>query len=727
MVRVLLAALAALLTLLATPAHGNLKTALDTTAVPGCDFLDPEVCLLPWPNDHFTRVDAATDTGRRVDLLPTSTPRNLAGRPIDVTELNRNDGFSPGSAILAKIPGLNNEHAFRNSGLVPETDMARAYDPGQAVVVIDADTLERHLVWAELDLNAQTPGDRVLIVRPGRNFLEGHRSVVALRDLRKADGTPIHAGNGFRVYRDRVATLNPAVEQRRPHMEEIFETLRRAGIDRRSLYLAWDFTVASERDRSERMLHMRDTAFAELGDGDLADLVPSGSAPAFTVDAVEDTPTDTRVARIVSGSFQVPCFLSLPGCPPGARMAYTSPSDTLPERIPGNTQTATYTCVVPRTAAEGGPPARPSLYGHGLLGGQGEVESGAQKDMVGEHNFLYCATDWYGFATEDVGSVALTLLDASNFPLLVDRMQQGFLAQLFLGRLLVHPQGLSADPAFQAGGRSLIDTTRLYYDGNSQGGIMGGALIAVSPDAERAVLGVPAMNYSTLLQRSVDFESHPDNPCPPTDPAKLMENLQGVSPDDPESFLELIGFSYACPLYASYPNVKERQLLIGLMQQLWDRGEANGYAHHMTGDPLANTPAHEVLMHVALGDHQVAQVAAEVQARTIGAHVRPVAVDPGRSHDVEPQYAIPEIGSWPFHGSVYELWDSGPLSRPDGRGTDVAPVGTIPPRAGRDPHGEPRSTRIARRQKSEFMRPGGAAIDVCGGGPCYSRGWKGSE
>ena len=54
----------------------------------------------------------------------------------------------------------------------------------------------------------------------------------------------------------------------------------------------------------------------------------------------------------------------------------------------------------------------------------------------------------------------------------------------------------------------MIDTRRLFYDGNSQGGIFGGALTALAPDFERAVLGVPGMNYSTLLRRSVDFDTY---------------------------------------------------------------------------------------------------------------------------------------------------------------------------------------------------------------------------
>ena len=48
----------------------------------------------------------------------------------------------------------------------------------------------------------------------------------------------------------------------------------------------------------------------------------------------------------------------------------------------------------------------------------------------------------------------------------------------------------------------MIDTSKLYYNGNSQGGILGGAFTAISPDATRTTLGVPGMNYSVLLNRS---------------------------------------------------------------------------------------------------------------------------------------------------------------------------------------------------------------------------------
>ena len=62
----------------------------------------------------------------------------------------------------------------------------------------------------------------------------------------------------------------------------------------------------------------------------------------------------------------------------------------------------------------------------------------------------------------------------------------------------------------------MLNTSQLFYNGNSQGGIMGGALTAVSPDFTRASLGVPAMNYSVLLPRSVDFDQFAAILYPPT-------------------------------------------------------------------------------------------------------------------------------------------------------------------------------------------------------------------
>ena len=91
---------------------------------------------------------------------------------------------------------------------------------------------------------------------------------------------------------------------------------------------------------------------------------------------------------------------------------------------------------------------------------------------------------------DDLPNALGALRDLSRFPTLPDRLQQGFLDFLYIGRALVNPQGLAANPAFRDAGGPLIDTPRLFYYGNSQGGIAGGALTAIAPDFNRSVLYV---------------------------------------------------------------------------------------------------------------------------------------------------------------------------------------------------------------------------------------------
>src|SRR3954471_2599473 len=286
-----------------------LSLAFAAPASAACDNLDPAVCLQPFPNNYFTKTDSSTETGLRVNFAMTDMPRNVAGKPIQPRQWNRNDGFSPGSLITTYVPGLD----LAKTHGVPINDLARSYDKDAAAVVIDAKTLERNLIWTEMDSLASSDSVRNLIVRPAKNFREGHTYIVALRYLKDKDGKTIPAGDAFSGYRD--GTTRDA---RSEHMDWIFSRLKKAGIKRTSLFLAWDFTVASERNLSERMLHIRDDAFAQLGDRNLADLkVPAGSlAPQIvpgSLKVTDYTPAeDSRIARSVEGSIYVPCYLDLP-------------------------------------------------------------------------------------------------------------------------------------------------------------------------------------------------------------------------------------------------------------------------------------------------------------------------------------------------------------------------------------------------------------------------------
>ena len=115
-----------------------------------------------------------------------------------------------------------------------------------------------------------------------------------MRNLKDAAGNTIPAPPGFALYRDGVTTDVSAIEQRRAHFEELFSKLQRAGIARGDLYDAWDFTVASTPNITQRMLSIRDRGLADLGDNTPGDGIMQGNAPDFTVTSVltKDDPTD---------------------------------------------------------------------------------------------------------------------------------------------------------------------------------------------------------------------------------------------------------------------------------------------------------------------------------------------------------------------------------------------------------------------------------------------------
>ncbi|MEY4173264.1 MAG: hypothetical protein RI900_429, partial [Actinomycetota bacterium] len=139
----------------------------------------------------------------------------------------------------------------------------------------------------------------------------------------------------------------------------------------------------------------------------------------------------------------------------------------------------------------------------------------------------------------------------------------------------------------------------------------------------------------------------------------------------------------------------------------WDRGEGAGYVQHLTADPYQGTAAKTVLLHVAYGDHQVTELSALVEARTIGATIhRPVAVD-GRWAEKEPGWDL-ESTTYPSTGSAIVIWDSG---------MTPIPFENLPPRDGDDSHEDPRADADVRVQKASFLFED-TLIDVCGGAAC---------
>jgi hypothetical protein len=704
---------------------------VDVEAPKRCDPIDAANCMVPFPNDHFTVRDPDTETGRRVDFHPASMPDNRDGVALRPAEYNRNDGFSPNSTILTRIPGIQTQAAFDANGIVPQDDIGEYARPDQPLVLVNAATGERHPIWAELDEIPEEDGGRLLIAHPAEALEYGARYIVALRNLTDAEGDPLEPNRVFEAYRDGVETDNRVVEARRQKMEQIFETLEEAGIARDELHLAWDFTVASEQNLTGRLLAIRDDAFAQLGDTNLADGAVQGEAP--LVEGLQVTnyelcdadanpacgPNQSNYAlRKITGTFEVPCYMDPPGpgsgvlnpfpCGPGSRLHYEGGSE-VPTQNGDITFDAPFTCVIPRAEAgssEMGTDRQGIVFGHGLLGNNTAVEQLRLFPAATEG--VACGTDWIGMSSSDLtGFLPQLLVDLGKFPALPDRSQQGMLNMLYLARAMsasAAQGGFAGMPQFQEGGESALASGEVGFLGISQGGIFGGAATSVAPDWTRAVLSVPGMGFNTLLTRSTQFNQ----------------------------FLPLV--------YGVYPDPLERQIGISMLQMLWDRGETGGYVHRLTDEPFANTPAHRVLLHEAFGDHQVANVQTETEARTIDAVVRTPILAPGRSLDAEPFWGIPpepsssftQAGGYQGPAALFVL-DTGPIRVEDYDddgdeevvGTNpnpisnVAPVDRIPgnldPSAwndGLDPHAPVATSPAAQEMIIAFLGEGGM-VDPC--------------
>jgi hypothetical protein len=602
------------------------------------------------------------------------------------------------------------------ASMLPRVDDIGEYkrrDSG--VVVIDTRTHKRWPVWAEVDQYTQEAGPKQLrttgtvqqdlIIHPGVNFAPNTRYVVGLRHLHLDSGRIAKPSAAFAAYRNGTA---PASDPRRAHFDRLFRTLRHHGVARRSLYLAWDFTTASVRNTTGRLMSMRNRAFAALGDHDLADGKVQGHAPAFAVTNISKYP-GKDLYRIVEGTFTVPCFIT-PSCAPVGRFVTTSGLYGTPLQTPVP-QVAKFICDIPRVAVgRHHRQLRPSLYGHGLFGDSTEVEAGNVEDMAQRHAMLECATDWYGMAETDVPNAIVDLADLSNFNTLIDRVQQGELDFLYLARLMISKDGLCSNKNFRrANGHCMIDRRTAYYDGNSQGGIYGGVVCAVIPDASRCVLGVPGQDYAVLLPRSSDYVATKPllkNPTKPTD-----------------------GYSYSSVFDTDYPDQSQRMLIIDLIQMLWDRGDPEGYAARMTTHPLPDTPRHYVLMQMAWGDHQVTDIEAETEARTIGARIAGPPLVPARyGRWRDPFWGLQTVGRAPYDGSAIVVFDIGPVRKVKGvtYGTNAPPLADVPNRSGVDPHEAPRATVCGQDQKSAFLRPGGLVTEPCGGPPYFAFDWDGT-
>ncbi|MDX2012434.1 MAG: hypothetical protein SFW67_19715 [Myxococcaceae bacterium] len=490
---------------------------LTVPSTPGCENLNAQHCLLPWPSDRYLVEDGSTVTGFRLSYEASAMPQNAQGLRISPRVFSRLDGHSPAARLLTKFTRPADLVASR----APlQADPGRSLERDSPTVLIDLSTGARLAHWVEHDLKEPT----LFWLHPAE-VLEPNRAYgVAIRGLVDGEGVSLPAEPAFQALRDGFPSGVDDLERRRGAFRELFDALGKAGVRVGALQAAWRFHTASTEAMHGDMLAVRNEGLERL--------TPRGLG--CTVTSVEDdfgAATQVTSFRRIRGTYTVPSFMDA-ARPPARLVRDASGRPAFKENVE-----VPFTIIVPRAVAaptgRSVRPARVIVYGHGLMGdGERTISNDGFRGVAEALESILVATDWAGMSVPDSAAVADALNDASKFTFVAERLQQGLLNQLALIRSM---KGACASlPELRVQGVDLVDPARVFFTGGSQGGIFGATVMRLGPDTDRGVVMVNGAAFPFMIERSIDFAP----------------------------FLPLFE--------AAYPDRTERALALAILQGPWD-------------------------------------------------------------------------------------------------------------------------------------------------------------
>ncbi len=523
-------------------------------------------CFYPFPSDVFRIADEAAPGGFRVALEGAAVPVADSGLALDVFAYHPTDGFGVHPPIAAALP-----FGYPADLLVgPDENYAAAASPDSQTLLLDTSTGELVPHFAELGVSdVGGSGLQLLYIRPAARLRDATRYVVGVVAGPDVAQKPpevfdaVRSGNriaGHEAWSDRFAA-------------DVLAPLADAGVDTGTLWVAWDFTTRSDAAATTDMRDVRRMAidWAERNEG------------ALTIDSVQigdEVPSGIRahIARVVRGTIEIPLFMENPY--PGARLF----RDTAGQVTPNGTSTTEFVALVPHSALDPERNSRRAIqFGHGFFGSRDEVVNDFQFELADQLGAVYFAIDWWGMRTEDSADVVSRIsVDPSTGFFFTDRVHQGMANQIVFSERIVRQ--LRAQTALQGGdGEALWDNDRLAFYGISQGHILGGTFLALTPRIDRGVLGSGGASFTFMMSRAGPFAP----------------------------FLAFINLATKSALTT--------EKVIALAATPMDRIDPITYAPHLIGDLYTPGPAsRSVLMQYGTGDSQVPPLATELHARSAG-------------------------------------------------------------------------------------------------------------
>lgn len=614
----------------------------------------------PFPSDRFTVADSSQLTNRRINLpLP-----DAASRPsdyADVSVINTLDGFNLQPRLSISFSGaidvrtVNSQTVF----LIKLYDPTSPDEPSGKIVGIN------QVVWDVATNTLHVESDQLL---------EQHTryALVVTRGVHDADGQPVLPSEEFERFRHDLnfgQTDDPALKEYRKDLLDALKAGLGAGVAEKDIVTASVFTTQSATAILEKIrdqLHAATPAPADFVLG------PSGQRTLFNLADVSGL-TWNQQTRVAGPLNPVAVNVNLLRFIPGtvgqiAFGKYVSPDYETAEKFIPPVGTKTGTPVVqgvnevffnlylpsgPRPA--GGWPV--AIFGHGVggskqggsPGGPGGGDSLALAASLAERGIATIAINVVGHGFGPLSTLTVTPSVGAPVTFLeggrgMDQNGDGIIA---------NNEGISAAPprsiirdsdgrrqtvadlmqlvrvievGMDVGGDGLadLDPSRIYYLGQSLGGIYGTAFLAVEPNVQVGVLNVAGGSGIDLNRLSPVFRAAVGTSLASRTPSLLngpgVTSLDGVSVLG-QRFDENLPLRDGVPLVVRLADGTERviqspvintvsgampiQEVIEHTEWVSQSGDPVAYAPHVRKSPLAGVSAKSVIYQFAKGDQIV--------------------------------------------------------------------------------------------------------------------------
>lgn len=579
----------------------------------------------PFPSDRFTALDFRQATSRRVNL-----PKpDCATRPSDCEDLdviNTLDGFNlqprlaipfDGDIDVASVDGAS-VFLLRLASTLPEAN------PGSARVGIN------QVVWDKATTTLFAESDELL----DEHAVYG---LVVTRAVRDAAGDPVEPSEAFRRFRhDLGRSHDPVLKLYRMELLCLLARASHAGVPEREIAVASVFTTQSATAvlrKIRRQIQERPAPVADFGLG------PDGARTVFPVGTLTALVFDRQVTT-APGFATSPVPVSLLGVVPGAvdTLAfgrYLSPDyETADKIIPDvgtlfgvpevqATEPVYFNLFLPAgTPPPGGWPV--ALFGHAFTDNKNGTTFGgpfAVAATLADSGFATVTINVVGHGGGSLGT--LTAFPAGGAPVTfpaggrgIDQdgngsidVSEGLKAappRVIIGNrdgvrqtavdLMAFVRAIEGGVDVDGDGSTDLDPARVYYFGQSLGGMYGTLLLAVEPDVRAGVLNVAGGSMVEVL-RLGGLRATLGQTLAAHVPSLI--NVAGIT------FDENLPLRDQPPVVNDVPGAIEIQEYVDDTEWVQQAGNAVAYAPHLRHDPFFGMAPRPVIFQFAKGDQVV--------------------------------------------------------------------------------------------------------------------------